>query len=283
LDGIEDFAERPDLLDRAVLVSIPPIDEEHRREETVLWAEFAEAAPRILGALLDLVSAGMRNLPHTKLAKMPRMADFARWISACEPASTWGQGGFMAAYGGSHESAADIAFNSSVVAQAVHNWFNTFGQNEWEGTATELFDVFAEGQYDKFTKNKAWPKGANGFSGRLKRDMHTLRTRDIQVEFPETRKGKERKRSICITKAQAEVEGQERPMVTDVTDLFPSFKGEGKTEGVSTSYGEQDSSEGEEAENIGQIGHIGHPLRPDGPLDCSLEELERQLRQFGPN
>jgi hypothetical protein len=277
LDGIEDFAERPDLLDRAVLVSVPPITEEQRREEISFWLEFEEGRPRILGALLDALSAGMHNLCHTKLNKLPRMADFARWISACEPALSWGQGRFMAAYGGSHEAADDIAFNSSVVAQAVHEWFT--GKTEWEGTATELLSEFGAGQYDKYTKSKAWPKSPNAFTGKLRRDIHTLGSRGIQVVFPEGRKGKNRKRCICITKAQAEAEGQERPMVTDVTDLFPSFNGRGGREHSSTPYATQDTTEGEEAKNIGHIGlSVTHP-RLIGPIECSFEELERQATQ----
>ena len=171
LDGIEDFAERPDLLSRAVLVSLPPIPDEKRQEETPFWAEFELARPGILGALLDAVSAGMHNLPHTKLGKLPRMADFARWISACEPALPWTSGEFMTAYGESHEAAHDIAFNSSVVAQAVHEWFTGLAQREWEGTATDLMNEFRLDKFDNYTKAKAWPKVVNAFAGKLRRDI----------------------------------------------------------------------------------------------------------------
>ena len=41
----------------------------------------------ILGALLDAVSIGLRNAPNLRPPALPRMADFAKWAIACEPAS----------------------------------------------------------------------------------------------------------------------------------------------------------------------------------------------------
>jgi hypothetical protein len=53
--------------------------------------------PRILGVLLDAVAKGLGELPHTKLDKLPRMADFALWATACETA-LWPKGTFCSAY-----------------------------------------------------------------------------------------------------------------------------------------------------------------------------------------
>ena len=56
LNGIEDVATRPDLLDRALTITLPEIPEERRRDEDELWRIFEQLRPRILGALLDAVS-----------------------------------------------------------------------------------------------------------------------------------------------------------------------------------------------------------------------------------
>jgi hypothetical protein len=42
--------------------------------------------PRILGALLDAVVHGLRALGRVHLDRLPRMADFALWATACETA-----------------------------------------------------------------------------------------------------------------------------------------------------------------------------------------------------
>ncbi len=74
----------PDFLDRALIVEFLSIKPEIRRDEAQFWREFSERRPRILVALLDATVAGLRNLPHVKLERPPRLADFARWVSACE-------------------------------------------------------------------------------------------------------------------------------------------------------------------------------------------------------
>src|SRR5262249_59903423 len=73
MTGIEDLATRGDLLDRALVLQLPPIDDDRRRTEGAFWAEFDEASPGILGALLDAVAAGLANLPHTHIDRLPRM------------------------------------------------------------------------------------------------------------------------------------------------------------------------------------------------------------------
>ena len=45
------------------------------------------------------VVQGLRMLPDTKLERLPRMADFALWASACETA-VWSTGTFWSAYCG---------------------------------------------------------------------------------------------------------------------------------------------------------------------------------------
>ena len=86
LNGIEEIVTRPDLADRAVFLTLQPIPEEHRRPEQELWAAFEAERPRILGVLLDAVVVGLKRLPETRLEKLPRMADFALWATACETA-----------------------------------------------------------------------------------------------------------------------------------------------------------------------------------------------------
>ena len=84
LNGIEDIVTRPDLADRAVFLTLEPIPEERRRAEDEFWAAFEVERPRILGALLDAVVEGLKRLPETQLERLPRMADFALWATACE-------------------------------------------------------------------------------------------------------------------------------------------------------------------------------------------------------
>ena len=76
LNGIDVGATRGDLIDRIVRIELPRIDESRRRPEAEMQAEYQRARPVILGGLLDLLSAVLRELPTTTVAHPPRMADF---------------------------------------------------------------------------------------------------------------------------------------------------------------------------------------------------------------
>ncbi len=90
LNGIEDIVTRPDLADRAVFLTLEPIPDEPRRQSRNCGRR---SMPSVgdLGVLLDAVAKGLAELPRTKLDKLPRMADFALWATACETA-LWSSG-----------------------------------------------------------------------------------------------------------------------------------------------------------------------------------------------
>jgi hypothetical protein len=96
-NGITSYTSRPDLADRTINVQLVAISEESRRPEDEFWAEWDEVAPRVLGALCDGLSAAVRNLPNVRLARSPRLADFAKFITAAESGLGWEPGTFMAA------------------------------------------------------------------------------------------------------------------------------------------------------------------------------------------
>src|SRR5207248_884048 len=85
-NGIVDFVTRPDLLDRSLILNLPEIKDEKRRQEAELDREFNCAKPRILGGLLDAAVTALRNLPLTKPDKLHRNADFAVFVQAAEEA-----------------------------------------------------------------------------------------------------------------------------------------------------------------------------------------------------
>jgi hypothetical protein len=118
LNGIEDFITRPDLADRSIFLALAEITEKKRKEEAKLFAEFERARPKILGALLTAVSRGIRELPTVKLERLPRMADLAKWVVACEPA-IWPSGTFMRAYDANRAEAVETVIEADPVATAL--------------------------------------------------------------------------------------------------------------------------------------------------------------------
>src|SRR5205809_6773511 len=96
LNGSEEVISRPALGERGIFLSLPPIGEAQRRSETELWREFEIARPCMLGAVLDAVVRGLQAMSRVHLDRLPRMADFALWAAACEPAF-WPVGTFARA------------------------------------------------------------------------------------------------------------------------------------------------------------------------------------------
>jgi hypothetical protein len=118
LNGIEDYVTRPDLADRSIFLGLQEIPERQRKEEEKLLAEFEQARPKILGALLDAVAQGLRGLPSVRLERLPRMADFAKWATACE-LPLWKAGTFAKAYDANRAEAVETVIESDPVAGAV--------------------------------------------------------------------------------------------------------------------------------------------------------------------
>jgi hypothetical protein len=194
LNGIEDIVTRPDLADRALFLTLQPISEERRRPEKELWAAFEAQRPHILGALLDAVVTGLGALPSTKLEKLPRMADFALWATACEPA-LWPAGTFWSAYCGNRDHAGEDVIDADSVAAAVRALM--VARTDWTGTASELLSALSEMVGERIAKSKAWPDSPRALAGRLRRAATFLRKIDINICFD--REGRARTRVVRIT------------------------------------------------------------------------------------
>ena len=181
LTSIEEVATRSDLLDRCLIVWLPAIPEECRRPEAELIQAFREARPRIFGALLDAVAGALRDLPETKVSGLPRMADFALWVTAAESALGWSKGTFMAAYNGNRESANDLALESSTITRPLLDLLEERG--EWCGTAGELLESLELCVTDQIKRQKNWPKNGRSIAGHLKRLSPNLRVAGWEVEY----------------------------------------------------------------------------------------------------
>jgi len=194
LNGIEDVVTRPDLADRAVFLKLDAIPEERRRPEAELWSAFEAEHPRILGALLDALVRGLQRLPETRLEKLPRMADFALWATACETA-LWPSGTFWSAYCGNRDGAVEDVIEADPLATAISSLM--LGRTRRTGTASEILAALEEVAGERVAKSRDWPKSAQALSGRLRRLATCLRKVGIEITF--RREGKLRSRLIDIS------------------------------------------------------------------------------------
>src|SRR5262249_9300278 len=93
--------------------------------------EFELARPHILGAVLDAAAHGLRMLPHVRLKRLPRMADFALWATACESAFR-PAGTLEAAYSNNRRAAIENIVDADPVAALVREIIADKAQ--WRGS-----------------------------------------------------------------------------------------------------------------------------------------------------
>ena len=194
LNGIEHIVTRSDLADRAVFLNLEAIPEGCRRLEAELWAAFEAERPKILGTLLDAVVTGLKLLPETQLERLPRMADFALWASACETA-IWPSGTFWSAYCGNRDEAVENVIEVDPVATAVRALM--LERIEWTGTASDLLAALSEEAGETVAKSKTWPASPRALSGHLRRMATFLRKVGIEIDY--IREGRARTRIIVLT------------------------------------------------------------------------------------
>jgi hypothetical protein len=190
LNGIEEVITRQDLADRTMFLTMGSLRDERRRPETELWQQFELARPRILGALLDAVAHGLRTRDHMQFDRLPRMADFAKWASACETAF-WPPSTFRKAYDANRRRAVEDVLELDPVATCVRRIMAK--QPRWVGTASDLLDATVLGG----NRIADWPKNPRALAGRLRRSQASLRTLGIELAFH--REGREGNRIIKMT------------------------------------------------------------------------------------
>jgi 5S rRNA maturation endonuclease (ribonuclease M5) len=201
INGVTEMVQRPDLVDRAVAITLPTIPGRKRLLESRFWPRFHAARPKILGALLDALSTARKNLPavedlvHEERRPLPRMADFAVFGMAAEPAMGVAEGTFVRAYSSNRKSLNATALESCPIVPYLHAMLKKKGT--WTGTASELLELLNTLAPEDVKKPRDWPARPNALSGMLRRTAPNLRRDGIDVNL-DRQDSKTRKTIITI-------------------------------------------------------------------------------------
>jgi hypothetical protein len=218
LNGIADLATRADLVSRALFIGFPPLEDRTRRTERELKREFSAAHPRILGALLDAVALALAREHTIELPGFPRMADFAQWVVAAEPACPWARGAFLDAYVGNRQAAIENVLEGDVVADLAQSLCVS---GSWTGTATDFLAALhaqPDGTQRRLVESFTYPRQA---ADALRRLAPALRSVGMNVRFD--RKGKGRTRMIQLTRlAPASSASSAGTNIHDISASFPA-------------------------------------------------------------
>ncbi len=188
--GIDELLGRGDLADRALRVELPPIPEERRMPEAELWARYEAMRPRVLGALCDAVCGALLRLPHVAATtrELPRMADYALWVTAAETELGWPDGSALAAYRAHRGELAERTVDGDPVASAVRRLLGRCDGGEWRGTAGELLEALgalaAGPDGHPGPMPPGWPRTPRALADRLRRAAPALRRVGVDVTGP---------------------------------------------------------------------------------------------------
>ncbi len=216
LNGIVEVVIAGDLQDRSIVLTLPTIDEYASEDD--LWQAFEVARPRILGALLDVVSHAMANERKVVITELPRMADFARWTAAACPALGWDADGVLAAYAENRAAANETTLDASPLVAPLREL------GAFEGSATELLAALVEIVGEGPARAKHWPKAPHVLSSALRRLAPNLRRAEPPIAIEFDREGPTGRRVIrvsqmeWVTKEASEASEASATDGTDATD-----------------------------------------------------------------
>jgi hypothetical protein len=143
-------------------------------------ASFHKALPVILGSVFDSISCAIKNLPHTHIKRIPRMADFAIFATAAESSMPWTPGLFLEDYFANRDEIIKGAIGSNQVEKAILAFLKSKSTQEWKGNATELLEELNKlSGAETYQKDRNWPKAPNTLSGIINRIAPVLRANDV--------------------------------------------------------------------------------------------------------
>jgi hypothetical protein len=208
ITGIGLVITKPDLLDRSIIIALEQIPDDERRDEALLDQEFEAARPKLFGAVLDILSGAIRERQNVKAAKLPRMADFAKWAMA----AVLGRGGntdeFVKDFDTNVERQNEEAIGASVVANVLLAFLGD--RKEWQGQPEELYATLKEKADEMKIPPKSFPGSASIMGRRLREIRPNLAAMGWKIVFDEGHP-----RQITITRKVPENDAPGAPPRTD--------------------------------------------------------------------
>ena len=133
----------------------------------------------MLGAILDAVACALGRVDTVKLPELPRMADFAVWVTAAEPALEWEPGSFLQTYVRNRAAANEEVLDHSPIARLIRElapWGGDHG-----GETADLLAALNARADDVTKKEKWWPKTPAALSADLTRLAPNFREAGIEI------------------------------------------------------------------------------------------------------
>lgn len=198
LNGIGNFANCGDLLDRCIMISLQPISTEQREQLSELREKFHKDLPIILGAVFDLAKRTLPLVGTIKVGAAPRLADFYCLGGAISRVLWGSEQEFFEAFAQNEESKfADLVENDPL-SYAIKDFAEKMQTNTLTLAPTDFFKKLKElvgiDEYSNAKNN--FPQSSAALGKRIPRIQTALSAVGIDV----TQKKSAGRRLITITR-----------------------------------------------------------------------------------
>jgi hypothetical protein len=181
MNGINLPIDKPDILDRSLIISLQP--PQHYEDEQALFARFEAARPRLLGSLFDVIARTLKqrqDSPMLEGLEQYRMAGFAQFGTAAAEVLGYKKTAFVEAMEANRQLQHDEVIETSAVAHMVVQFMNS--KREWHGTPTMLLkELQATADGLGLDKHTGLPKHSNWLWRKLEEVVPNLREKGIAV------------------------------------------------------------------------------------------------------
>jgi hypothetical protein len=140
------------------------------------------------------MSYGLRAANRVQVDALPRMADFARWGTACESA-LWPSGTFARAYAANRRATIDAIIEADPIAGRIRAIMAN--RTLWAGSASDLLVLCSESAREGIPSGSGWARNPRALAGRLRRAQTFLRSVGIEITF--SREGRTGNRMIRVS------------------------------------------------------------------------------------
>jgi len=198
----------PDLLDRALVVTLGPIHDVQRRPLRDLEAELAALRPAVFGALCDAAALALARLPTMPRVGLGRMADAELVARAAAPAYCDGEEVFRCVYAAARGTVHQDVIEGDPIGRTLVAKFDVLAPDgRLEKSAEDLLELLArEAGVDLAKKPPDWPRTGRGLAARLVRLGPALRrAAGLEIGRGSAGRGREKVRTLIVTRAPARV------------------------------------------------------------------------------
>lgn len=185
LNGISGIISKEDMLDRSIIMELPPISQMERKSERKLMEDFQNDLPSILGGIMDVLSLVLATYEADSVDCPPQLIDFYEYgYYICEAVEVGRGEMFCQEYWNAIElQRNEYKENDNLIP--IIDKFLDYSENEWLGTMGELCEELQDFETEWKDKGvrSVIPPTPNRLSREINAIRHSLESVGISVEY----------------------------------------------------------------------------------------------------